>query len=57
MNYPYGKCRGCGERLFGHVDGGYRCHNCETRYPSDRAGDVSSSGYELDGASKRSFQA
>ncbi|WP_268258127.1 hypothetical protein [Halopiger djelfimassiliensis] len=35
MNYPYGRCQNCGERLYEHVDGGYLCPNCETRYPPD----------------------
>lgn len=48
MKYPYGACQGCGERLFGHVDGGYVCHNCETRYHSEPVSDGSSSGQKLE---------
>ncbi|WP_279387191.1 hypothetical protein [Natrarchaeobius oligotrophus] len=32
MNYPFGKCNDCGERLYEHVDGGYQCLNCDRRY-------------------------
>ncbi|WIV68713.1 hypothetical protein [Natrialbaceae archaeon AArc-T1-2] len=32
MQYPHGRCEQCGERLYEHVDGGYVCHNCGTRY-------------------------
>ena len=32
MHYPSGRCRQCGERLYEHVEGGYQCLNCETRY-------------------------
>ncbi|KMT45907.1 hypothetical protein EL22_26295 [Halostagnicola sp. A56] len=32
MKQPYGRCEDCGERLYEHIDGGYRCGNCGTRY-------------------------
>ncbi|EMA45549.1 hypothetical protein [Halobiforma nitratireducens] len=35
MNYPYGRCQNCGNRLYEHVDGGYRCPNCDTLYSRD----------------------
>ncbi|GAB3673836.1 hypothetical protein [Halopiger thermotolerans] len=35
MNQPYGRCPDCGERLYEHVEGGYQCLNCETRYAAD----------------------
>ena len=35
MRHPEGRCGTCGERLFAHVDGGYRCHNCGTHYVDD----------------------
>jgi hypothetical protein len=47
MKYPDGACRCCGERLFGHVDGGYACHNCGTRYPLESKPETPSEGTEL----------
>ncbi|WP_174811730.1 hypothetical protein [Salinadaptatus halalkaliphilus] len=35
MNHPYGRCQNCGERLYEHVEGGYQCLNCDSRYPED----------------------
>ncbi|RKD94788.1 hypothetical protein [Halopiger aswanensis] len=35
MNHPYGRCQNCGERLYEHIEGGYRCPNCETQYAAD----------------------
>lgn len=34
MYYPYGRCGNCGERLYGHIDGGYQCVNCGATYSS-----------------------
>ncbi|WP_255169803.1 hypothetical protein [Natrononativus amylolyticus] len=39
MYYPHGQCADCGGRLYGHIDGGYQCLNCETRYPDDEFDD------------------
>ncbi|AGB39468.1 hypothetical protein [Natronococcus occultus] len=32
MKHPDGRCLRCGGRLFGHVEGGYACHNCNARH-------------------------
>ncbi|ELY66598.1 hypothetical protein [Natronobacterium gregoryi] len=32
MNYPDGRCRNCGHRLYEQLEGHYRCPNCETVY-------------------------
>lgn len=32
MKQPYGRCEDCGERLYEHIDGGYRCGNCGEHY-------------------------
>lgn len=39
MSHPLWRCRCCGERLYGHVDGGYRCANCGRRYEDDELED------------------
>ncbi|SDR42696.1 hypothetical protein [Natronobacterium texcoconense] len=35
MNYPHGRCRNCGHRLYERLEGNYRCPNCETDYSRD----------------------
>ena len=35
MKHPYGRCHGCGERLYEHIGGGYQCLNCHSRYSTD----------------------
>ncbi len=39
MNHPLGRCDGCGERLYEHIEGGYQCLNCGWR---GEAGDLES---------------
>ncbi len=35
MKHPLGRCEDCGERLYEHIDGGYQCLNCDSRYPAE----------------------
>ncbi|MFC4246550.1 hypothetical protein ACFOZ7_06005 [Natribaculum luteum] len=35
MRHPIGRCERCGERLYGHVDGGSLCLNCGKRRLDD----------------------
>ena len=49
MQYPSGKCHDCGERLYEHVEGGYQCLNCESRYAAAELDRFDDDGFGNDG--------